>query len=169
MRNLQFPLALLLASVPATAGAQEPGADAEAAVSTDGVSSELTTTTTAPEAEAKPAARTKSTDDTPWIKRYRPTRNMVELGIYGGVLLPAKDHELYNPEQPWQPYKKVAADIGLRVGYYPLSFLGLEIEGGIAPTKTVDDGRALLGMFRGYGILQLPYRIAPFVLFGAGI
>lgn len=168
MRTLQFPLALLLVSVPATAAAQEPSADAEATVSTDGVSSELTTTAAAPEAEAKPAKKAKS-DDTPWIKRYRPTRNMVELGIYGGILLPAKDHELYNPEQPWQPYKRVAADIGLRVGYYPLSFFGLEIEGGIAPTKTADDAGAVLGMFRGYGILQLPYRIAPFALFGAGI
>ena len=110
-----------------------------------------------------------SKDGTPWIKRHRPERNLMELGIYGGVLLPAKDHELYNPGQPWLTYKRVAPDIGLRFGYYPLSFFGVEVEGGVAPTKTSDAKGALIGMFRGYGIFQLPYRIAPFALIGYGM
>ncbi|MBZ5710598.1 OmpA family protein [Nannocystis pusilla] len=166
MRTFQFPLALLLASVPAVAGAQEAGADAKASVSTAGLTSDAKTS----KSDAKPAADAKkNSDSTPWIKRYRPTRNMVELGIYGGILLPAQDHELYDPTRAWQPYKRIAPDIGLRVGYYPLSFFGLEIEGGVAPTKVADGGGAVLGMFRGYGILQLPYRIAPFALFGAGL
>jgi hypothetical protein len=75
----------------------------------------------------------------PWIKRYRPDqRNQMELGIYGGIMLPAADHELYDPSLTWQSYKKVAPDIGLRFGYYPLSFLGLEVEGGVIPTKIGD-------------------------------
>jgi hypothetical protein len=38
------------------------------------------------------------------------------------------------------------------------------------PTKLRDgSSRALLGGFRGYGVLQLPYRIAPFVLLGFGL
>ncbi len=125
------------------------------------------------EGSADGKAKRGSDDGVPWIKRYRPTRNQLELGLYGGILLPAKDHELYNPTDPavmWQSYNRVAPDIGLRVGFYPLSFLGLEIEGGLAPTKTATDkSGALLGMFRGYAIAQLPYRIAPFVLFGAGL
>ncbi len=115
------------------------------------------------------AAAAEAKDGTPWIKRYRPQRNQMEVGIYGGVLLPAKDHELYNPSQTWLAYKSVAPDIGLRFGYYPLSFLGVEVEGGVAPTRTSDNKGALLGMFRGYGVLQLPYRVAPFALIGYGI
>ena len=106
----------------------------------------------------------------PWYKRHRPTRHQVELGAYAGILLPAKDHELYNPAETWQPYKKVAPDFGLRAGYYPLPLLGVELEGGIAPTKTATDGQgAVLGTFRGYGVVQLPYRLAPFALFGIGM
>ena len=111
----------------------------------------------------------QSTDE-PWIRRYRPTAHQLEGGIYGGVLLPNGQHELYNPYRAWEPYKKVAADIGLRLGYYPLSFLGLEIEGGVMPTKVRDgSSKAVLGNFRGYGVLQLPYRITPFVLAGFGM
>jgi outer membrane protein OmpA-like peptidoglycan-associated protein len=74
------------------------------------------------------------------------------------------------PEQRPPGLRKIAPDIGLRFGYYPLSFLGVEVEGGVAPTKTQTDSKgALLGMFRGYGILQLPYRVAPFALIGYGI
>jgi hypothetical protein len=85
-------------------------------------------------------------------------------------MLPNTEHELYDRSTTWQPYKKVAPDIGLRLGYYPLSFLGLEVEGGVMPTKLRDDSsKALLGAFRGYGLLQLPYRIAPFALVGFGV
>jgi OOP family OmpA-OmpF porin len=108
--------------------------------------------------------------EVPWIKRYRPTRHQLEGGIYGGVLLPNTEHELYDPSKIWEPYKKVSPDIGLRLGYYPLSFLGLEIEGGVMPTKLREgSSNGLLGAFRGYGVLQLPYRVAPFVLAGFGM
>jgi hypothetical protein len=87
----------------------------------------------------------------------------MELGIFGGIMLPNTSHELYDPARTWQSYKKLAPDVGLRFGYYPLSFLGLEVEGGVMPTKLRDgSSNALLGNFRGYGVLQLPYRIAPF-------
>ena len=152
------------ASDPAPAPA-DPNAGASATVSLSG-----------PKVDADADAKGTKTDsgEEKWIKRYRPTRNQLELGIYGGIMLPAKDHELYDPTinnaGNWQPYKKLAPDIGLRFGYYPLSFLGLEIEGGVVPTKLRDDSeKALLGTFRGYGVLQLPYRIAPFVLAGVGM
>ena len=140
---------VVLSSRPASAAAAEPAdATGEAATS------------------AAPARAPAE----PWIKRHRPTRNQLELGIYGGVLLPARDHELYDPADAsvtWQPYRRVAPDVGLRVGFYPLSVLGLEIEGGVVPTRPADDGaRAVLGTFRGHALAQLPYRITPFALFG---
>ncbi|MDC0674690.1 OmpA family protein [Nannocystis radixulma] len=153
-------------SISSTARAAEPaGAAAGGSVSVSPAGA------TADANASKKAKKAKRDDGSePWIKRHRPTRNQLELGIYGGILLPSKDHELYNPSETWEPYKKVAPDIGLRFGYYPLSFLGLEIEGGVAPTKTATSNQsAVIGMFRGYGILQLPYRIAPFALIGYGL
>ncbi|MCB9703630.1 MAG: OmpA family protein [Myxococcales bacterium] len=145
-------------------GDDEPEADGDAAADEAAPATEAPAA--APAKEATPAAAPAE----PWYKRHRPTRNQIEIGVFGGILLPAKDHELYNPATPWQPYKRVAPDFGVRVGYYPLRVLGLEIEGGLAPTKvTTDNSRALLGTFRGYGLVQLPYRLAPFALFGIGL
>jgi OOP family OmpA-OmpF porin len=124
-------------------------------------------------AAGEAAGTTKDTSGEPWMRRHRPTRNQIEVGVFGGILVPSKNHELYNPADAsvtWQPYNKVAPDIGLRLGYYPLSFLGLEIDGGIAPTKArTDKSGAVLGTFRGYALLQLPYRVAPFALVGVGL
>jgi len=141
--------------------------------------------------------------DLKWIRRCKPERNMFELGIFGGVMFPASGlliagqavpgipstgdgtHELFDPQlqkearengqEFWRPYKKVAPEIGLRFAWYPLSFLGGEIEGGVMPTRVVEPdgsagGRANLFNFRGHVIGQLPFwRIAPFVLVGGGM
>ena len=34
--------------------------------------------------------KAKDSSGEPWIKGHRPTRNQIELGIYGGIMLPAK-------------------------------------------------------------------------------
>ena len=142
----------------------------------------LSDSSVGPRTETGPNADVNRTDvddvkNEKWIKRYRPTRHQMEAGIYGGILLPSNVHELYAPDQTtnppgnnWTQFKKIAPDIGLRFGYYPLSFLGLEVEGGVMPTKTRDSAsNVLIGSFRGYGLLQLPYRIAPFALVGVGV
>ncbi|MBL9101186.1 MAG: OmpA family protein [Myxococcales bacterium] len=150
---------------PAEAKAADPSAGGGGVMEAD--SSVGQRTDTGPRANN---TRTLVDTDTPWIKRHRPTRHQLELGVFGGVLLPNAEHELYDVARPWQSYKSVAADIGLRLGYYPLSFLGLEIEGALMPTKVRDGASsALLGGFRGYAVLQLPYRVAPFVLIGPGL
>jgi OOP family OmpA-OmpF porin len=164
--SLSAALVLLVTSETAAAEPTAPAgaepASASAEISLDGA-----------KADAKGSKKKQPKEDPsgePWIKRYRPTRNQMEAGVYGGVMLPAGDHELYNPSLTWQEYKKVAPNIGLRFGYYPLSFLGIELEGGVMPTKVRDgSSNALLGAFRGYALLQLPYRIAPFVLAGFGV
>ncbi|MBA3548352.1 MAG: OmpA family protein [Nannocystis sp.] len=174
-------LAILLTA--GTALAQEPTApadgpaDGEAGVSAGGYVS-LADSSVGPRVTAGADANNSKTDagepKEKWIKRHRPVRHQMELGIYGGIMLPNTEHELYDPSinmgLDWQSYKKIAPDIGLRFGYYPLSFLGLEVEGGVVPTKLRDDSdKALLGTFRGYGLVQLPYRIAPFALVGFGM
>ena len=105
---------------------------------------------------------------------------------------PPGSHELFDPykqkqsiedinngvagaELFYKPYQKVAPEIGLRFAWYPLAFLGGEIEGGVMPTKTVPpDGsagaRATLFNFRGHLIAQIPFwRITPFILVGGGM
>ncbi|WP_143141609.1 hypothetical protein, partial [Nannocystis exedens] len=111
---------------------------------------------------------------TPWIKRHRPVRNSWELGIYGGVFLPSTRHEFYEPDLGvegfgYQRLARAGADLGLRVGYYPLSFLGLELEGGVMPMKVADGRPATLYTFRPVVLAQLPYRIAPFIRVGFGL
>ena len=117
-----------------------------------------------------------------WIRRCRPERNMVELGLFGGIQFPASNtHELFNAQTQqdmndmfWRPYRKVNAEIGLRAAWFPLSFLGGEVEGGFMPGKTLEDGvpanRVMLFNFRAHVIGQLPFwRIAPFILVGGGL
>jgi OOP family OmpA-OmpF porin len=167
-----------LSSLSSTAAAAEPAASGEVSLSTSSAEASGAAAAPAPAPTSAPAAEStakpaKAASDEPWIKRHRPTRNQIEVGIYGGIFVPAKDHELYNPANAsvaWQPYNKVAPDLGVRVGYYPLSVLGIELEGGIAPTKAATDkSSALLGTFRGYAIAQLPYRVTPFALIGLGL
>ncbi|MEM9462041.1 MAG: OmpA family protein [Myxococcota bacterium] len=114
--------------------------------------------------------------DRPWVQRWAPERHMLELGVFGGIIIPARDLELFepNPNLPSQgflPLATVAPSLGLRLGYYPLRFLGVEAEGAYMPTTTLDAGySARLWALRGHVIGQLPVAsIAPFVVFGAGV
>lgn len=114
--------------------------------------------------------------DRKWIDRWAPERNMVELGVFGGVLFPAPDIELFedDPNLPRRGFKtlQVAAfEVGGRVGYYPLRYLGLEVEGAYAPTSTEDDGQAVnLFAARGHVVGQLGWwSVTPFVLLGGGV
>lgn len=162
---------------PSTAYAA-PGDDAKASgpkVQPPGA----TTEPQIPRARGRDAFRLDSTlskrTDRPWIQRWAAERNVLELGVFGGVLIPARDLELFEPQQnrPNQgflPLATVAPDLGLRVGYYPLRFWGIEAEGALMPTTTLDRAFATrLWTLRGHLIGQLPVAsIAPFVVVGAG-
>ena len=151
----------------------------------------IATSVPKPDASPKP---------TPWIHRYQPERNMVEIGVIAGIMAPssglfaqnsAGTHQLFDPykqrqslndvsdnvpgaEPFYKPYRKVAPEFGLRLAWYPLAFLGGEIEGGVMPTRTVPpDGssgaRATLFHARAHLVGQLPWwRVTPFILIGGG-
>lgn len=111
----------------------------------------------------------------PWIKRWRPEKSVGELGIYGGAFFPSPDHELFNPDlakpdQGFRPLRKVAGDVGVRLGYYPLRWLGFEFEGGVMPARLQGaDDRALLYTVRGHVVLQIGlWSVTPFLLVGGG-
>lgn len=111
--------------------------------------------------------------ETPWIRRWRPERNIGELGVYGGVHFPSPSHELYAVDEEgqglYEPLKVGAGVVGGRAGYYPLRFLGIEAEGGAAPTQTRENERVTLWHARGGVVGQLPFwSVAPFATLGAG-
>jgi outer membrane protein OmpA-like peptidoglycan-associated protein len=132
-----------------------------------------TTTTSASWAGTDAEARRRL--DRPWIKRWAPERRMGEFGIFGGAFFPSPNHELFRPDpalpdQGFRPLARVAPDLGVRVGYYPLSFLGLEFEGAVMPAwvPSVED-TAFVYSVRGHLLLQLPFwSVTPFVLVGGG-
>src|SRR5687768_6647901 len=72
-------------------------------------------TNVAPEAAAEPAKERP-------IRRFRPERNMVELGLFGGFTLFSRTHDLYSPSTaPQEPLRRPTPDFGLRAAYFPLS------------------------------------------------
>ena len=122
------------------------------------------------------ASASASGDADDYWRQFRPTPMALELGIYGGAAFFSKQHNLQNleivEEAPAIGHQKlnVGLDVGLRAGFYPLSFLGAEGEVGVIPTKTnVSDDAATIWTYRLSAVLQYPeYRLVPFVLVGAG-
>jgi outer membrane protein OmpA-like peptidoglycan-associated protein len=108
-------------------------------------------------------------------KRYRPLPLALELGVYGGVASFADQHNLQDlnlvqDTQYGHQSLSTGLDLGLRAAFYPLSFLGVEGEVGVIPTKTgTDDRSATVWTYRGHLIAQYPgYRLVPFVVLGLG-
>jgi len=155
------------ALVPAHALAAPEG-NAEASVDLGGASADTN-------AEAEPPAEPpKDRGDRPWIKRWGPERNMVEVGVFGGVFLPHPRLELFEadldlPDQGYKPFNDVSAEVGGRLAYYPSRFVGLEFEGAVMPNEVDDGVQATLFALRGHLVANLiPRSITPFLLAGAG-
>jgi outer membrane protein OmpA-like peptidoglycan-associated protein len=108
-------------------------------------------------------------------RQYRPTPMALELGGYLGAAFFSGQHNLQNLELVQQNREghqrlKPGLDLGLRAGFYPLSWIGAEAELGMIPTstRTTEDG-ATIWTYRLQAVAQYPeYRLVPFVLVGAG-
>jgi len=100
----------------------------------------------------------------------RPRHLYFELGAFGGVFIPDDEHEFYDQDvAAQQPLKDINPDMGIHIAFFPLSWLGLEGEGSAVLAKTdVSGGTANLFSARGSLVLQIPFRITPFILAGAG-
>ncbi|MCX4245393.1 OmpA family protein [Paraliomyxa miuraensis] len=160
----------------ATAEPKAPGAAAGSSASTSGrrysargpePSAEKTT------GEEQPAADAKQDE---WIHRWKPQANTFEVGAYGGVWFPSRRLELFHPEPDLDRYgnqhlRRAAPHVGLRAGYYPLAYVGVEVEGGVIPTRTLGtDGRATAWALRANVIGQLGlWSVTPFLLVGTGL
>lgn len=112
-------------------------------------------------------------EKTSWIRRWAPTRNVVEVAIVVGVYVPGRNHELYEasldlPNQGFRTYKP-GPELGVRVSYLPLRFLGIELEGEAMPTRASNDANATIWMVRSGLLAQLPHwTVAPFAVVGGG-
>ena len=110
-----------------------------------------------------------------FMRRHRPTPLAFEVGLFGGLDFFPAQHNLQdldvvldnNGHQELDP----GGEVGLRIAFFPLSFLGVELEGGgiFSTTATTASG-VNVWLLRGHGILQLPIgRLVPFVLAGASM
>ncbi|MCA9709710.1 MAG: OmpA family protein, partial [Myxococcales bacterium] len=107
----------------------------------------------------------------PFLRRHAPRGRSWELGLFGGVATPSRGLDLHADTVPWKRYARVAGDVGVRGGYYFLSFLGLEGELGLLPGRVAATGAgALMYTARIQPVLQLPFwRLAPFATVGLGL
>ena len=106
---------------------------------------------------------------TPPVRRLVPEANVFEFGLFGGMIFLSSKHNIQDENRLHREYKSVAPELGLRLAYFPLTFLGVEVEGAAIPAKVKDGGGAGLWAARGHVVAQLPdTRITPFVLAGYG-
>lgn len=101
------------------------------------------------------------------MQRHAPTAGHVELGLYGGLMVPAYAHGFYSTH--WRPLRPELGSVGVRIGRYMLPWFGGEVEAGALPGRTADGQRFTGLALRAHTVFQLPYRIAPFVLAGVGV
>ena len=118
------------------------------------------------------SSATASSDEgfQPYEDGYPPEHNLLELGVFGGAFIPSKKQNLHDERFPQQRLK-VAPEFGGRLGYYPLSFLGLEGEvmGARSRLANGDKSRAMIYAGRGQLVLQIPLAyVAPFATGGVG-
>ncbi|MEM1025536.1 MAG: OmpA family protein [Myxococcota bacterium] len=100
----------------------------------------------------------------------RPGRHMVEVGGWVGAFVPSSEHELYDSTQNRQgDFSALGPGAGLRLGYFPVGFVGIEAEGGAAGFGLEGNDAAALYSARSHLVLQFPARLTPFVVGGGGM
>ncbi len=116
-------------------------------------------------------AEKEAEKEKPWIRRWAPENNQLDIGGYAGVFIRASNHGLFDNGVDTQPFINQANfDLGLRASYFPIKWVGVGIEGGGMPTRAPQrDSNATFWTFRGHVIGQLPYRITPTLVLGGGV
>ncbi|WP_181234295.1 OmpA family protein [Enhygromyxa salina] len=170
MLGMTVGAGLLLAPTLAHAGkgkTEGPKASLEASASTDDGGS-ASADASASNENARPKGER-------WIDRFPPDPMMLELGVWGGVLFPSPQLELFEadrslPQQGRKQYGILAPDVGVRLGFYPLRHFGIEAEGGVMPASLRDSGgKPIIWAGRGHLVGQIGlWRLTPFIVAGAG-
>lgn len=102
--------------------------------------------------------------------RYKPTWNQWEVTLFVGSLFPSSKHNLKVPELPVDLYSKAAVQLGFKLGYFPLSFLGAEFQSFVGGGSLRDSGySAVFYGLSGHLVAQLPlWSVIPFATVGMG-
>jgi len=162
-------------TAPSTAPAPEPSSTSETGVGSGSLSVQSAASTGEPTAPTGAAAATAGAQplagdaEKPWIEQLKPVDNLVELGLIAGLMIPSSSTNLQAETSVHQKLS-VAPELGIRGAYFPLKYVGGELEYvvGFSKTKT-DDAGAQLWSLRGHVIGQFPeWRVTPFALMGGG-
>lgn len=107
-----------------------------------------------------------------YLSRYVPTDGRFEFGAFLGVLFPSGGHDLYSAS-PRRTYETASRYLlGARLGYYPIKWVGLEVEymharGAVSFPDS--SPRADFNAARAQVVGQLAlWSITPFVVVGGG-
>lgn len=103
---------------------------------------------------------------------YKPTNHMINAGIYFGGFWRANNHGLFDRSIGPQPTtNRGAFDLGFRLEYMPIPYVGVGFETGGMPTRSNSEGNVRAGFYtvRGHVIGSLPYRLTPTLALGAGL
>jgi OOP family OmpA-OmpF porin len=177
-KRIVFVQVLGLAASTATGAlAQEapPSAGASGGVSlstSSGADASATTSAEAPPPAVAPPATTMPPPQEPYEpyeEGLPPEDNVLELGAFGGLLIPSSIHNIRANDYRQRQYQ-LGAEGGARIGYYPLSFLGIEGEAMAAGSKVKSTpNQAVLYGYRAFLVLQAPTAwISPFLVGGYG-
>ena len=98
-----------------------------------------------------------------------PERNMWELGVAGGLWALSERHGLVGPNSPQVPFMRPAGVLALRAGYYPRSWIGVELDGRLSPTRSAIDDSVLVYSARAQVLGQLPTRLTPYLSGGVQV
>ena len=113
------------------------------------------------------------------MHRYPPQPNLFEVGGFLGPLFISDANSfrgatVVNPGRPptvkpISTFNQPSFEFGVRGGYYPLSFLGGELEGMVAAAEVSTGDSAMVLAARVQAVAQLPYwSIVPFAVGGVG-
>lgn len=144
------------------AWAQSVSVNGDANASTTGASTTGAAATTTGDAAVPGLAPERLTEPSDEIK-VAP----VSLGVFGGLFFPSSTHALLKTA-PQESYGSTTPEIGARLAYHPIPFLGLEVEGATMPTETKSGSKATLWSARASVLLQYPGTLTPFLLAGGG-
>jgi OOP family OmpA-OmpF porin len=119
--------------------------------------------------EGGPASGAVVTSDDDDEDGLAPRGNLGELGLFGGLIFMSNRNALHDARLPYADFEKPTPEVGVRIAYLPLSFLGVEGEFMAGAAELVGGEGAIVWAGRGHLLLQVPTRrVNPFVLIGGG-
>ena len=96
-------------------------------------------------------------------------RSLLEIGVAAGAFVPSSQHELYDSRVvSHAPFHRLGPDLSLNATWFPIEYLGIGLEAGVAPIGTSRQGWAGVIGVRGHAMFQLPWVVTPYVLAGGG-